>query len=171
MDKPGAVEMVRREDHKSRGRNKRAKQTIVQKQSNRPESQCDKCGLVHCHSSNKRCPTLGRKCRYCAKYNHFEKMCRKWIKDNKSKKVNEVRSNLSDSSDLVDPEFTVSTVQHDKVTNQAFVDIGICNGTLKMKIDTGAQVNIIPTSQYYNLPNFARLQHTRKRLKAYDGSQ
>ena len=62
-------------------------------------------------------------------------------------------------------------MKHDKVTNQAFVDIGICNGTLNMKIDTGAKVNVIPTSQYYNLPSVAGLQHTPRRLKAYDGSQ
>ena len=73
-------------------------------------------------------------------------MCFQKNLDYQAKKVNEVNSQFS--TDFVHPEFEVSTVQHDKLSNQAFVEIGICSSKLKMKIDTGAKVNVIQKSKY-----------------------
>ena len=33
---------------------------------------CMKCGYTH---SDKQCPAMGKKCRFCHKLNHFSKMC------------------------------------------------------------------------------------------------
>ena len=76
-------------------------------------------------------------------------MCFQKNMDYQAKKENEVNSQFS--TDFVHPEFEVSTVQHDKLSNQAFVEIGICSFKLKMKIDTGAQINVIPKSKYKSL--------------------
>ena len=74
------------------------------------------------------------------------------------------------STDFVHPEFEVSIVQHDKLGNQAFVEIGICSSKLKMKLDTGAQVNIIPNSKYKSLLKQALIKRTNNCLRGYDGN-
>jgi len=135
-----------------------------QPQHQRRQQQCDYCGMSHIQGE---CPAYGIECNYCAKLNHYEKMCRK-KKRERQQNVNEV-NNPSPDFDGSDSEFVVSTLKHDKILNQAFVKVGIGCSHLKMKIDTGAQVNVIPASHYRSLGIKGPLCSTNSRLTAYGG--
>lgn len=78
------------------------------------------------------------------------------------------------TSDLVNPsstenDFYVDTVEHDKLSIQAFAKVTICSVPLSMKIDTGAQVNIIHRSIFQTMERIGPIQPTHKRLTAYSG--
>jgi hypothetical protein len=58
-------------------------------------------------------------------------------------------------------------------TEQAFanIEIGTQGTELKFKLDTGAQVNIIPLNKYGSLTSECELQPTTHRLTSYGGEQ
>ena len=142
-----------------------------QRNQSRPEASrtqtCGNCGNKHSKTDN--CPAKGKTCLYCNKLNHFAKMCRKKDKDRKN--VHEV-NNFDTTSDLdcsQNHDFFVNTIQHDSKTNQAFAQVEINSKMLGMKIDTGAQVNVIPISIYRQLGIKGPLKPCNTRLTAYDG--
>ena len=59
---------------------------------------CMKCGYTH---SDKQCPAMGKKCRFCHKLNHFSKMCllRKGQKKRHRKGIHSLNDYDSSSSD------------------------------------------------------------------------
>lgn len=162
MDEPCSVSAVknRRQHQKPEARYTRKQP----KKTTHPKTKqiCDNCGQSH---EKNKCPAQGVKCHFCGKLNHFVKMCRSRNQDSKPR-INEVTHN---SLDLVCSDFVVNAVEHDTRSNQAFVQIGIGIKTLRMKIDTGAQVNVIPSSHFASLGIKGPLQHTSKRLTAYGG--
>lgn len=98
-------------------------------------------------------------------------MCRKKEQDLR-RNVNEV--NEFNTSDLVnlsptENDFYVDTIEHDMLSDQAFSQVKICSVPLRMKIDTGAQVNIIPRSVFQPMGRIGPIQPTHKRLTAYNG--
>ncbi|XP_052820412.1 uncharacterized protein K02A2.6-like [Mya arenaria] len=128
---------------------------------------CDNCGNKHQRKDY--CPAKGKVCLYCNRLNHFAKMCRK--KDNDSKKVNEV-NNFDIRSDLdcySQNDFFVNSIEHDSLSNQAFAKVKVGTSIIDMKIDTGAQVNVLPKSLYLKLSLKGPLRQAQKRLTAYDG--
>ena len=130
--------------------------TAHPQQQRRQQQICGNCGQKHQKGN---CPAFGLKCHNCAKMNHFAKVCRKKT----SNKVHEVSTDC--------PEFNINMVEHDTISNQAFVEIGIGNAGcfMKMKIDSGASVNAIPLHQYRKLGIKGPLKPSDKRLTAYGG--
>lgn len=166
MDEPSAVHAVKQPKgapHRHTRGSNRSKPAHQQNPKKQQHENCNNCGLNH---GNNKCPANGETCHCCAKSNHFAKMCRKTVRDMKQRKVNEVNNT---SLDLDCPDFLVNSIEHDKISNQAFVKVGIGKACLRMKIDTGAQVNVIPRSQYMALNIKGPLQYTNKRLTAYGG--
>jgi hypothetical protein len=56
----------------------------------------------------------------------------------------------------------VYTVEHDSTTNQAFATVKVCSTELNMKIDTGAQVNVLPRSIFRSLGKLGHVLPTQK---------
>ena len=131
---------------------------------------CNNCGSSH--SKYDLCPAKGQQCLYCKKFNHFAKVCRRKQMDLNSRKINEV-TNFStidhDQSQSADDYLYVSTVEHDSLTNQAFAKVKIHSTPLSMKIDTGAQVNVLPRSIFRSLGKSCPLQPSQKKLTVYNG--
>ena len=104
-------------------------------------------------------------------------MCRSKDRDTKKKvhEVNDLFPDQYDSNSDSDNErhFFVDGIQLDKGKSQAFatVAVGPNNTALKFKIDSGAQVNIIPKSLYKSLGVKGPLVDTKQSLTAYDGSK
>uniref|UniRef100_A0A674EBM2 Gypsy retrotransposon integrase-like protein 1 n=1 Tax=Salmo trutta TaxID=8032 RepID=A0A674EBM2_SALTR len=152
----------------------RTERDITPKQSDtdskRPKT-CGYCGYkVHGEQGNY--PAKGKQCTKCGKWNHFAKVCRAY----RGKTVHTVSEDEMSIKESNDDELFIDSVtqkSHISETEQAFADIEIgTQGTkLKFKLDTGAQVNIIPLNKYRSLTSECELQPTMRRLTGYGGEQ
>ena len=99
---------------------------------------CGNCGGKW-HDKAASCPAYGQKCQKCQKSNHFAKACR-------SRKLQTDSIDTRASTDPTDFFIETVTSTGENTPDQAFVmiEIGPTNTTTKMKLDTGAQVNVLP---------------------------
>ena len=121
---------------------------------------CRKCGYKH---EKRKCPAYGKKCNNCQRSNHFAKMC-------KRQKIYAVGENY-ESSDT-DTEYDQYFVQSVECTSDKEKDwkivVEICGKKLEMKLDTGAQVNVLPYKIYNRLSRNI-LKKSRVKLVSYSG--
>jgi hypothetical protein len=118
---------------------------------------CKKCGDNH---EPKSCPAFGKKFKLCKKLNHFAKQCRA------RKRIHELENfdEDSDSSDnqLYIGELKVHAVEsqnQSKGDNAWYSLIKIGNKTVKFKLDTDAETNVIPKNVLSKLRNPKLHQH------------
>ena len=163
--------------------------------------QCGKCGLHH----GKKCPAYGTRCRKCRQYNHWEQVCRsKQAQDRKSRppppqqfegrrpqdktrqsKVHSVEETCSDFEELLFETINVDYTDIGIERDEAFAKIRVKlpnidnpNAMLKVKVDTGAQGNILPLRIYRNMfPHHlddnglpTETKPTQTKLTAYNGT-
>ena len=100
---------------------------------------CSCCGREHV--GNQVCPAKGKVCFMCTKCNHYSRMCR-------SKTVHEVEA-LNNSS-YEDGDFFIGVVNdvsdiNDEISVQLLVEE---SDSVKVKLDTGAQVNVMPVYKF-----------------------
>ena len=135
---------------------------VTLKPQNDSSGRCKYCGRRH-QLGAKFCPAFGKKCTACTKPNHFAVVC-------KSKKlVQEVIENENYTEYQGDDSFFIDAVSNNDIKgNQAFVDIQIGERGVKMKLDTGAQVNALPLSIFKSL-NCGEVDRTDAILTAYAG--
>ena len=93
---------------------------------------CGNCGTRH---AIRECPAYGKKCHNCQRLNHFQKMCR-------SRKVQVIQHQNEDAKSLF-----VGSINTHIQNEECFVTLPIQGHLTKLKIDTGAQVNILPLSK------------------------
>ncbi|KAK0141090.1 hypothetical protein N1851_021892 [Merluccius polli] len=130
---------------------------------------CGYCG-GRAHRDNEHCPARGKQCAKCGKLNHFAKVC-------KSTSRRSVHAVSHDENGETDELFidAITKRGHMSDSEQAFADIKLGKqGTVtKFKLDTGAQVNVIPLSLYHQLHETRRLQlqPTTRMLTGYGGQQ
>ena len=134
--------------------------------------QCEKCGLNH----GKKCPAQGRRCRKCNQWNHWEQVCRsKQTQDRKNKpphrpppksmssksnqnRIHVVEESNSDFDELLFESIQIDSSAVNPARDEAFAkvqvelpDINHPKAMLKMKVNTGAQGNILPLRIYKNM--------------------
>ena len=114
---------------------------------------CGKCGYKH---EPRKCPAFGKICKNCNKRNHFAKKC-------KSKKMHEVQESDNDS-DI----FLNSVETRKKQVNDWKVNVKILKKNVSVKLDTGAQCNVLPLHMYKQISN-KQLQRSKSRLVSYSG--
>lgn len=85
------------------------------------DNYCDYCGSVH---ERFKCPAYGQRCAKCKRLNHFARVCRVHTVHQENA-IDQVRSYTSASNDWC-------------------IDLQINNNTIKFKLDTGADVNVLP---------------------------
>ncbi|KAI8498512.1 hypothetical protein Bbelb_237140 [Branchiostoma belcheri] len=129
--------------------------------STRPTNTCGRCGRKH--QKGDRCAAVGQTCRKCSRPNHFASVCR-------TKNVQEVRTVEEDLH-----AFHIETVcrKHEE-GDQAFVELHIAgrNDILRCKLDTGAQVNVLPEKEWKKLKGRNQtLKPTKTRLYGYGNMQ
>lgn len=144
----GNVDFVRRKTEKS----KPMKNTDSKSTASQNKQKCGKCGYKH---EPRKCPAFGKICHNCKKKNHFSKLC-------KSKKMHELHENDSDS------DIFLNSVETDQHVNDWKVNVKICDKTVNMKLDTGAQCNVLPL-HIYNQISGKPLKESKSRLVSYSG--
>ena len=136
---------------------------------------CPKCGGAHQKSEN--CPARSAECRYCGKIGHYKKVCFK----RRQRQLHEINdegqgTNLDydyeEHCSNVGTVDTVSSVQ--AVTDYpkklfTVVRLNNCHD-LRMKIDTGADTNILTTYDIQDMPFVPSMKASSKILKGYGGS-
>ena len=128
-------------------------------------AKCSHCGYKH--SKTELCRAKGKRCDYCHKMNHFASVCRA------KKSVSEVNSQEPWCENECESDFYVDSVDsvNEIRNNQAFVEleVGQKHFQTSFKVDTGSQVNILPSSTFYKLGIKTALQKPSTTLTAYDG--
>lgn len=128
-------------------KNTKSKQPM---KSTKPSSKDDEmfdCGRCGRHHGKKACPAFDQKCNKCDKKGHFSKVCR--TKTRKSAKIHAMERNeqssdtdseVNNSGDLLG--YQIKTPEDGSMSSEKIC----CNGKeLTMKLDTGAQCNVLPS--------------------------
>ena len=116
---------------------------------------CKKCGRMH---EARKCPAYGQECRKCKKLNHWASCCN-------TKFVQE--ASTSEETYLIE---AVSSNTTEKINHkEATVILKINNKMVKAKIDTGAEVNVMPKRVFDQLTERRKLNSTSVKLHGYGG--
>ena len=134
-------------------------QKNYQDQHSGPQINCKNCGRKH---PPRKCPAFGEQCRKCLKWNHWGDVCL-----SSRKKVHTVE----EGSDEDEENFLyLDEITGKETKNTAYANIELETGdSVKFKIDTGAQVNVLPTTVYRKLSNPPALAPAKDRLVGYSG--
>ena len=101
---------------------------------------CRNCGRKH---EKRTCPAYGKECYKYQRKNHFAKMCRSESKQRQTPKKR-VREIAADSNDnfVIDAVYGVEN-KLGKET-EALAVVNILSNKVRVKLDTGAEVNVMP---------------------------
>ncbi|XP_031639432.1 uncharacterized protein LOC116351469 [Contarinia nasturtii] len=128
---------------------------------------CSKCALTH---KRRECPAYGKICNSCKRGNHFARCC-------KSKKVDSFVVNDNSNYDFDDnEEFYIGTVEQvSKITESNVYPwlekINIKGKLISFKVDTGAEIDVLPLSIFKRLIGNVNLIKTGIILKAFGGQK
>lgn len=142
--------------HKQRPRN-----TKREKRQEKPTTErtfdCSRCGTKH---AARACPAFGKKCMNCKKPNHFARQC-------KSKALHELHEPDDSTSDpLFVGELKVHEVTQTDTEKAWFSVIKVEGRSVKFKLDTGAEANVLPESIFHKLQH-GPLRKTQAKLSTY----
>ncbi|XP_031350604.1 uncharacterized protein K02A2.6-like [Photinus pyralis] len=150
--------------------------------NNLEKKRCGYCGYNH---TKGKCSAFGKVCGECNGKNHFASVCRR--KDqgkeartsygNKNgKRVNEVKVENSDESECSEDNFYVSSLvkKVDGIRSSGEVmwrkKIKIGGRLIEFKLDTGAEVSVIPLNVLHKINRQVKLKKTNMTLIAYGNS-
>jgi len=147
------------------------------------------CGNCGHHHKPRQCPAYGQECSFYHKANHFSKVSRSRLTNvpqqkgqqlsqrNSStagrkvqeieKTENELTLSSEDSQDLFMDPIQVDGLHK---SQSWFSNINTNGGQLYCKLDTGAEVNVLPAKLYEKLQPKPSLQQTTMKLTAYGGT-
>ena len=162
---PEEVHVVRRKT--SYGKSSKSKKNH---QNTRPKKECPRCGGQH--SPGGTCPAMGKECYRCGKANHFASKCRS--NPPKVHTVNESATESDTDSDQGE-HFYIGEISANCKQDEVFVPVKLSTGSkakaVSFKLDTGAQVNVLPLKLYRKLGLPAiLLKPTSIRLTSYSGN-
>ena len=101
-------------------------------------SECRNCGRKQ--ETKQKCPARGKVCFKCKKPNHYSRMCR-------SEGVHDLQQEVNEP-ELEDNDFFIGAINHEG-GNELLVNLVIEDShTVKVKLDMGAQVNVMPLALY-----------------------
>lgn len=152
---------------------------------------CKRCGLVHGYRN---CPAYGKECRSCGSMHHFEAMCkskdgrkrdkkeRSREKKFESKNVRAISSDSDSYSEYDDDDFRfVSAIEMQQYSETKEVNalnskenekwcgtVRVNDKSLKLKLDTGANCNVLSENEVNRLSAHIG-SSTTKRLITYSG--
>ena len=137
---------------------------------------CNGCGYNHRRDN---CPAKGKECNNCHKTGHFARVCRS--RTTTDKPVDAVHVHQEPRGDKPHPDddnehdeygedLYIGAIfkKHTPTNNLWYKTIYIAGQTVKFKLDTGSQVNIIPRDIFNNSKE-ATLRPTTGKLITYSG--
>lgn len=141
-----------------------------QQQSSK-QIECTYCGLTH---KIRECPAYGKFCNKCSRKNHFSSVC-------KSRNVAEIVVNNDDDCDN-NSEFYIGTISYnsekESVTSATEDNvypwkekIEMNGGVVPSKVDTGAELNVLPLNALVQLPGKIEMRKTGITLRGFGGQK
>ncbi|UYV80953.1 K02A2.6-like, partial [Cordylochernes scorpioides] len=107
-------------------------------QSHKIIGNCRNC--CRSHKINQ-CPAYQKRCNKCMKLNHFANLCRS--QNTNSYKVRQIVG--SPEPEMIQ-EFVIQSVENTNLTEDWYEEVKIKGKKINMKLDTGAQCNVLPLS-------------------------
>ena len=144
------------------------------------DAKCSNCGRIHTRQT---CPAQDETCHNCRKLNHFAAMCRSTVPTQSAavrqrKRPQRVRAINDADYDTSDQESTIgclsASVNTVRSGGQPYttLHVGCDSVPMKFKVDTGAQINVIPITAFDTLAEsrMKQLKPTQVRLTGYSGN-
>ena len=121
------------------------------------KKQCKRCGTTHKFHE---CPAWGATCNKCGGRNHYASKCL-------TRRVQVVGVD-NDNTDNVGG-FYVSAIHSNTQQCEWIALLTVCDSLVPLKVDSGAQVNILSLSDYEGLASKPKLlKERRPKLKTYN---
>lgn len=120
---------------------------------------CLKCNRTH---GPVNCPAYGKKCNNCHKYNHFAVGCK--IKNCRGAKG--LQECVNEPDLILDSISTVAALK-----NEWLHPLQVEGIEMNFKVDTGAEVNVIPSNVLNQIKQKYELETTNMVLEAYGGQR
>ena len=114
-------------------------------------SRCGRCGAIPEHT-RRNCPAAQSVCRGCGIKGHWQKFCLS------KKDVHEL-----EEDDYCDEDAYLGTIEEVESSSPWYISLKIKNENIRFKIDTGADLTVIPEDVFHKLGKFP-LRNTTKRL-------
>ena len=128
-------------------------------------SSCHFCGSNHRRGA---CPAYGKRCSKCNRTNHFASVCQS--KPRIDSLENELPQDIQISELFIEAiEIEVSSLETNCIT-EMIIPATINDTCLDVKIDTGAQCNVIPEDIFTRIQKRPKLIPVRTTLRSYGGN-
>lgn len=174
LDNP-TVDEVRSHSSFRRKHPKKSKSNTNSKSENntKPKESCVYCG--NDPHPRKSCPARDATCNKCSKRGHYGKVCFSSKSRSHKPHVKEVTENhdsFDDNFDNSADEFIIGSISSNKDTMNRYVkSVSVDGIKIQFKIDTGADVNVLPYATYKNSLSHKPLLPATSTLHAVGGSQ
>lgn len=158
--------------------------------ADKQQSPCGKCGSKHRRNPREGCPAFGQVCHKCGKDNHFAKACRSSSTTSKQsskhtygksshRRVHQIDEQyMYESDDSCDDEVgspfvigSLDSIDAIMQQNEVYDTVMINNKPVSLKIDTGAQCNVLPLKTFKSVRQHEKIMEARRsRLIDYGGN-
>jgi hypothetical protein len=131
------------------------------------EKRCSRCGRYH--KTFSQCPAQGKQCFRCKAFGHFANLC-KASNINKVHEISERNIGGEDTNSSSVSWLSINVVSDSIKTDTKWnIVTQIQDTKVSFKIDSGADVNVIPVSLFHciNKNNAFKLSKTQRKLRAY----
>ena len=151
--------------HAVKPRNKPTKPAPATSKTSRPLQQfnCKNCGTKHYPRS---CPAFGRHCHLCKGKHHYARMC-----PQKNSRVHTVTPSqdgaIGRQCEAQTEQLFIGTVTGVTTDSAWFSTVIVGGSSVKFKLDTGAEANVLPLRVYSELQNRSPLMDTSVVLSSY----
>ncbi|XP_042071888.1 uncharacterized protein K02A2.6-like [Haplochromis burtoni] len=139
---------------KAKTKHFKPRKTVPQTTERNVKSQCNRCGKTPFHSKHQ-CPAREVLCNQCKKKGHYARVCR-------SGAVGEIRA-AGGNREEREIAF-LGTVASDRTEDAWLTKVKVNNADCWLKIDTGADVTVLPEKEYNTLAQKPQLQPTDLKL-------
>lgn len=167
---PRAKQQDERNKNRNSSNNSRTQSNDNRTQSNnnqnRNNARRNNCMFCNRQHKPRQCPAYGQTCSRCSKLNHFSEVCRARIVNT----IETVDDNSSDNNEFYveSIEMNVNTAATDDAFGMTWTEkIRINDKHVAFKIDTGAEMNVLPLSVVRLIDPKIELKEASIRLKPF----
>ena len=128
---------------------------------------CTRCGGKH--DEQQKCPAIGATCHKCKKPNHYSRMCRTRTNE-KNVHSHEAEASTRNSDSESNDSFFIGAIHAQDENKEWTTSLKVNNTNVMLKIDTGAECNVISKKTYEELSK-TPLEKSRTKLGAFGGQK